>query len=96
MNDTPKYIMQKQFEIIHSKPLGERIKNIFEMTELSRKIILNQLHLKNPELTEIELKTELFKVFYRFDFDQKKLNQIANNMKQFLINEKVKERKTKL
>lgn len=86
MNDTPKHILKKQFEIIHSKPLSERIKGLFEMTELSRKIILNQLKLKNPELTEIELKIELFKTFYRSDFDMEALNKIAEKMKQFLLN----------
>ena len=89
MNDTPKHILQKQFEIIHAKPLKERISGLFEMTELSRKIIINQVHLKNPELNEIELKIELFKAFYRFDFDNETLCKIAANMKQFLIKEQI-------
>ena len=83
MNDTPKYILQKQFEIIHAKPLQERIAGLFEMTELSRKIIQNQLKIRNPEFTEIELKIELFKAFYRFDFDPDTLNKIAVSMKQY-------------
>jgi hypothetical protein len=62
--------LQKQFDIIYAKPLEERINGIFEMTELSRKIIQNQIHLKRPELSDIEMKIELFKTFYRFDFDQ--------------------------
>ena len=28
MNDTPKYILQKQFEIIYSKPLREKISGL--------------------------------------------------------------------
>jgi len=86
MNDTPKYILQKQFEIMNSKPLKERIRGLFEMTELSRSIILNQLRRRNPELIETELKIELFKAFYRFDFDT--LNEIANQMREFLVREK--------
>jgi hypothetical protein len=88
MNDTPKFILQKQFEIIYAKPLKEKITGLFEMTELSRKIILNQLRIKNPELSEIDLKVELFKAFYKFDFDKETLNKIAENMKHFLLNEK--------
>lgn len=84
MNDTPRYILQKQFEIIHAKPLKERLQGLFEMTELSRKIIQNQLISKKPELTKIEIKIELFKAFYRFDFDEVTLNRIAEKMKQFL------------
>jgi hypothetical protein len=85
MNDTPRYILQKQFEIMNAKPLSERISGLFEMTELSRNIILNQLHIKNPELNEIDLKIELFKSFYRFDFDNETLDKIAAKMKQFLL-----------
>ena len=95
MNDTPKHILQKQFEIIHAKPLKDRISGLFEMTELSRKIILNQLQLKNPQLNEIELKIELFKSFYRFDFDNNTLCLIAENMKQFLIKEQLEKQITK-
>lgn len=87
MNDTPKYVLQKQFEIMYAKPLKEKISGLFEMTELSRKIILNQLHLKNPELNEIDLKIELFKAFYRYDFENETLSRIAESMKQFLIQE---------
>ena len=85
MNDTSKEILQKQFEIINAKPIEERISNLFEMTELSRMMVQNQIKTKHPELTEIEIKIELFKAFYRFDFDKKTLNQIAESMNQFLI-----------
>ena len=77
MNDTPKCILQKQFEIIYAKPLKDKIAGLFEMTELSRKIILNQLRIKHPDLSEIDLKVELFKTFYKFDFDKETLNKIA-------------------
>jgi hypothetical protein len=87
MNDTPKHVLKKQFDIIYSKPLIEKINGIFELTELSRKIIQNQIRLKRPELSEIEVKIELFKAFYKFDFDTEKLNLIAEQMKQFLIKE---------
>jgi len=88
MNDTPRHILKKQFEIIHSRPLRERIETLFEMTELSRGIIMNQIHLRQPELNEIDLKIELFRTFYRFDFDKETLNRIAVQMKEFLLKEK--------
>jgi len=89
MNDTPKYILQKQFEIIYAKPLQDKIAGLFEMTELSRNIILNQLKQKNPGLSEIDLKIELFRKFYKFDFDNATLNKIIEEMRQFLINEMI-------
>ena len=87
MNDTPKFILKKQFEIMYAKPMKDKIAGLFEMTELSRKIILNQLHIKNPKLSEIDLKIELFKAFYKFDFDKETLNKIAEKMRDFLMNE---------
>jgi hypothetical protein len=85
MNDTPKHIIKKQFEIIYSKPLHERVNSVFEMTELSREIIRNRIKEKNPEISENDLKVELFKTFYRFDFDNDTLNLIAENMRASLI-----------
>lgn len=88
MNDTPKHIALKQFEIFYAKPLKDKIAGIFELTELSRSIILNQLRIKNPHLSDIDLKIELFKAFYKFDFDKAVLNKIANEMKKFLLMKK--------
>ena len=85
MNDTSKDILQKQFEIIMSKPLKKRLENLFEMTDLSRKIIENRIVTKNPKISEIELKVELFKVFYKSDFDEHSLQQIADSIKQYWI-----------
>jgi chemotaxis regulatin CheY-phosphate phosphatase CheZ len=87
MNDTPQQILQKQLEIIHAKPLRERLQGVFEMTELSRNIILNQLRQTSPDLSEIDLKVELFKIVYRSDFDDETLNKIAEEMKRFLLKE---------
>lgn len=84
MDDTPKHVLQKQFGIMYSKPLKDKIRNLFEMTELSRSIILNQLRLRNPHLSEVELKIEVFKTFYRSDFDEETLHKITSEMKEFL------------
>ncbi len=83
MNDTPKYILEKQFEIVMEKPLNERVKDLFEMTELSRKIIRNRIETNNPDIPEVDLKVELFKAFYRSDFDDHLLSQIVDSMKRF-------------
>jgi hypothetical protein len=87
MNDTPDYILRKQFEIMDAKTLPERLQGLFEMTELSRTIILNQIRRERPELTEIDAKIELFKVFYKSDFDEETLNKIADEMKRFFQQE---------
>jgi hypothetical protein len=83
MNDTERDIKQKQHEIVMSQPLRKRLDNLFEMTDLSRKIIENRILARNPKISDVELKVELFKVFYRFDFDVHSLNQIAESIRQY-------------
>ncbi|MCK4748877.1 MAG: hypothetical protein KAT15_17610 [Bacteroidales bacterium] len=83
MSDTPKQILQKQFEIVMAKPFGERVSGLFEMTDLSRTIIKNRIEINNPELSDLELKVEAFKAFYKSDFDDQSLNQIIESMKRF-------------
>lgn len=83
MNDTPKYILQKQFEIINNKSLKERLLNIFDLTELSIKIISNQIRTKKPDISDIDLKVELFKIFYKDDFNTEEFGVIINEIKSF-------------
>jgi hypothetical protein len=51
------------------------------MTELSRTIIRNRIKEKNPGISEVDLKIELFKTFYRSDFDDETLKLITDNMR---------------
>jgi len=81
MNDTPKYILEKQFEIWMAKPLKERLDSLFEMTELSREIIRGRIKTRNPDISEADLKVELFKAFYRSDFDPGSLDKIGKYLK---------------
>ena len=83
MNDTPKHILKKQFEIINKRSDAEKIEKLFELTELSREIILGQLREKHPEMSERELIAELFKIFYKKDFSSEKLNEIAESIREY-------------
>ncbi len=83
MNDTPTYILQKQFDIINNKPLRERLLNVFDLTELSINIISNRIKSKNPGISDIDLKVELFKIFYKDDFNSEELRIIINEIKSF-------------
>ncbi|MEN8122372.1 MAG: hypothetical protein ABFS35_18650 [Bacteroidota bacterium] len=83
MNDTPKYMLQKQFEIVNSKSLKEKFLNLFDLTELSIKIISNQIRTKKPDISNIDLKVELFEIFYKDDFDSEELGLIINEIKSF-------------
>ena len=84
MKDTPKAIIRKQFEIIQAIPLQTRVANMFELTELSRTLIANRIREENPGISGIDLKVELFRRFYKSDFDPETLEKIAVRMKYFL------------
>lgn len=77
MNDTPEHIRKKQNEIYNSKSAYEKSKCIVDLTELSRKIIVDQLRKKNPEMSETDIKVELFRIFYKDDFEPEKLDEIS-------------------
>lgn len=83
MNDTPEEIRKKQLEIMMSMPEGVRIRNSFEMTELSREIIRGRIRAANPEISEAELNVELFRTFYRSDFDEQTMLRIVNSMREY-------------
>jgi hypothetical protein len=85
MNDTPGNIRKMQFQIIHSKPLKERIKMMTEMTDFSRKLIENQIRRRNPGITDIELKLEVFKAFYKDDFDPPTMKKIMESYREYCV-----------
>lgn len=83
MNDTSREILQKQYEIVMAKPLKRRLDGLFEMTDLSRKIIQNRIIAKNPKISEVELKVEMFKVFYQTEFDEHTFNQVIAGIRHY-------------
>jgi len=80
MNDTPLHIAKIQYEIHISKPISERIMGAFDLSELSRRILYNQLKQKYTELSDAELRIELFKICYRDYFDEAKMQNITSHM----------------
>jgi len=81
MNDTPEEIRKIQFNILNKRSDAEKIKGLLDLTELSRKIILDQLRQKNPEMTVNNLKVELFRIFYKDDFNSEKLDEISEYLR---------------
>jgi len=83
MNDTPEKIRKIQFQVINSKPLKERIKMMTDMTEFSRKLIENQLRRKNPGITDNQIQIEVFKTFYKKDFDAPMMTKIIEKYREY-------------
>jgi hypothetical protein len=85
MNDTPEDIRKMQFQVINSKPLKERIRMMTDMTDFSRKLIENQIRRKNPSITDNDMKLEVFKIFYKNDFDAPMMTKIIESYREYQI-----------
>jgi hypothetical protein len=85
MNDTPEDIRKMQFQVINSKPLKERIRMMTDMTDFSRKLIENQIRRKNPGITDNDVQLEVFKIFYKNDFDAPIMMKIIESFREYQI-----------
>ena len=80
MNDTPDYIIKKQFEIIYSKPVKERFLMTFDMIEFARKQAENNIRSKNPLINDKDLMIAVFNLFYDNDLSVQTKHAILNKM----------------
>ncbi|SFE69955.1 hypothetical protein [Thermoflexibacter ruber] len=83
VHDTPKHILQKQFEIIYAKPVQERARMGFEMLSLFKKLVENRIRRTCPYLSPIEFKLKVFEEMYKEDFSEEQMQNILQSMKEF-------------
>lgn len=83
MNDTPPEIRKKQLEIIFSKTEEERFRMGLQMIDFVRQAARNRVREKNPGISELELKVEVFRQTYKEDFPPEEMEKIV----QFMRNE---------
>lgn len=86
MTDTTEEIISKQIEIFLSKPLKERIHIGMDMLFMGRKIVESHIKESYPNLSEIELKIEIFKQYYQHEFDKEELQRIIDSIKKYYQN----------
>jgi hypothetical protein len=81
IHDTPKHILQKQFEIIYAKPVQERARMGFEMLGLFKELVENRIKRTYPQLSPIEIKLKVFEEMYKDDFTQEQMQVIQQAMR---------------
>lgn len=79
--DTPDHIRKMQCSIFLKNSVQRRFELGIEMIEDVKKITENSIRLKNPAITEIDLKIEMLKRFYEKDFSEEKMNDIIKSFK---------------
>ena len=81
--DTPKEIRKIQNQIFFQKTVQERFQIGIEMIEDAKKIVENSIKSKNPQISIIDLKIEVFKRFYRNDFSEEKKEDIIKGFREY-------------
>ncbi|OYT13419.1 MAG: hypothetical protein B6I19_05195 [Bacteroidetes bacterium 4572_114] len=76
MLDTPKNIQKKQFEILMSKSMEERLIIGLETIDFAMTIAESSIKQEHPGISETDLKIALLKRFYSNQFTTETLNKI--------------------
>lgn len=79
MNDTTPDIEEKVREMMQSKTPYERLKMGASMYETSKILVTRAIREKNPNISNSELRKEIFLIFYDDDFTPEAKNRILNN-----------------
>ena len=85
MSDTPDEILRKQIEILLSKSEEERFRIGDELASFGRKVLDSSIRHENPGISEIDLKTEIFKRCYSMYYSPEEMNLIIESMRAFLL-----------
>ena len=78
MKDTSTKTHKKQLEIYMAKSAGERLTICLEMIDFGRTLAETKIKEENPNITASDLKAEVFKLFYKNDFEGEELEKIAD------------------
>jgi hypothetical protein len=85
MTDTHSNIYIKQLEIFLSKSDSERFQACEDLMIFGRKIIESAIIQDNNNLSDVDLKVEVFKRCYADQFPAEELKRIMDSMKDYLI-----------
>ena len=83
MFDTNDEMIRKQQEIIFSKKPHERFAIGADMIDFGYRMVENSIKQTNPNISEIELRIEVFKRYYKNSFSNEEIEKICRGMKDF-------------
>lgn len=83
MNDTTPEMQQKQYEIAFSFTEKQRFEQGIEMFNMGRMIVEKSIKYENPDISEVDFKLEIFKRYYKNDFDSEEMQRIENAIKKY-------------
>ena len=83
MTDTPQHIYKKQYDIIASKPMDERVRLSFETIDTTRQWVENSIKQNRPNISRIDLAIAVFLRYYSIDFTEIQRNNIIKSMREY-------------
>lgn len=78
MKDTSEPVLEIWQRNLVSKSSQERVEMACSMFEFSRQLVIASLMVVDPNLTELQVKREVFRRFYRGDFPAEEFLRIEN------------------
>jgi len=82
MNDTSPAIDEKMLELIRKKTPEERLRMGCSMYDFSKSLVTRSILESFPNLTQVEIRREIFLRFYGNDFDSAKSQKILEYLSQ--------------
>jgi hypothetical protein len=83
MTDTTEEISRRQIEILLSKSEEERFKIGDELSFFGRQVLESSIRMEKPGISEIDLKTEVFKRCYSAAYSPEEMSLIIGAMQDF-------------
>lgn len=83
MKDTSIKTENLLHELYKSKSGEERLTMGCSMFDFSKEIVISSIKNKNPDISNKDLKIEIFNRFYQNDFDPSTLKKIENHLRNY-------------
>ena len=80
MHDTPAHMTEKLCEMMQSKTPQDRLEMTWSMYRTSKNLMISYIKKKNPNITNTELKQEIFLRFYKNDFNEEQIKKILAHL----------------
>jgi len=81
MNDTPPDVAAVSTALLMQRSEGERAMMAFEMFDMARALMTAEIRSRHPEITESELRVQIFERTYCSDFDEADLAGITRRIR---------------
>ena len=81
MNDTPPEVVAEVIALLMERSEGERAMMAFEMFDMARALMTADIRAHHPDITDRELRVQIFERTYGNDFDEAARADIARRIR---------------